>query len=81
ADCAAIAQHAVTKAIGSHALYTYPAWMASESFAFYQKYFPGVFAFVGIENEEKGTGAEHHNAHFDIDEDVLKLGVAATVQY
>jgi len=40
-----------------------------------------VFAFVGIRNEEKGTGAEHHNAHFDIDEDVLKLGVAATVQY
>ncbi|WP_103107927.1 amidohydrolase [Brevibacillus reuszeri] len=81
ADCAAIAQNAVTKAIGSHALYTYPAWMASESFAFYQKYFPGVFTFVGIENGEKGTGAEHHNAHFDIDEDVLKLGVAATVQY
>jgi len=81
AECAAIAQNAVTKAIGSHALYTYPAWMASESFAFYQKYFPGVFAFVGIENEEKGTGAEHHNDHFDIDEDVLKLGVAATVQY
>ena len=49
--------------------------------AFYQKYFPGVFTFVGIENEEKGTGAEHHNAHFDIDEEVLKLGVAATVQY
>ncbi|WP_312116935.1 amidohydrolase [Brevibacillus reuszeri] len=80
-DCAAIAMNAVTKSIGAHTLYAYPAWMASESFAFYQKYFPGVFAFVGIENEEKGTGAEHHNAHFDIDEEVLKLGVAATVQY
>lgn len=81
ADCAAIASDAVEKSIGKQALYPYPAWMASEPFAFYQKYFPGIFAFVGIANEEKGTGAEHHNAHFDLDEDVLKLGVAATVQY
>ncbi|KAB2333332.1 hypothetical protein F7731_15875 [Cytobacillus depressus] len=61
--------------------YTYPAWMASEPFNYYQKYFPGVFAFVGIENKKKGTGAEHHNPRFDIAEDVLKLGVAATIQY
>ncbi|MGG1658308.1 amidohydrolase [Brevibacillus sp. NRS-1366] len=80
-DCAVIAADAVEKSMGKKALYPYPAWMASEPFAFYQKYFPGVFAFVGIENHEKGTGAEHHNAHFDLDEDVLKLGVAATVQY
>ncbi|WP_010280479.1 amidohydrolase [Bacillus timonensis] len=80
-ECADIAKEAVKKSIGGEALYEYPAWMASESFSFFQKYFPGVFAFVGIQNEEKGTGAEHHNPHFDIDEDVLKLGVAATVQY
>jgi hypothetical protein len=55
--------------------------MASETFGFYQKCFPGVFAFVGIKNPEKGTGAEHHNIYFDLDEDALKLGVAATVQY
>lgn len=79
--CASIAKHAVIEALGENTIYNYPAWMASEPFSLYQKYFPGVFAFVGIENEEKGTGAEHHNAHFDIDEDVLKLGVAATVQY
>lgn len=80
-ECAALAEHAVTSALGDKAIIHYPAWMASEPFAYYQKYFPGVFAFVGIENAEKGTGAEHHNAHFDLDEDVLKLGVAATVQY
>ncbi len=80
-QCAAIALDAVKKAAGEGAVYSYPAWMASEPFAFYQKYLPGVFAFVGIENAEKGTGADHHNPKFDIDEDVLKLGTASTVQY
>ncbi|MEH7276504.1 amidohydrolase [Neobacillus vireti] len=80
-DCASIALEAVKTSLGEEAVYHYPAWMASETFAYYQKYFPGVFAFLGIENKEKGIGAEHHNAHFDLDEDVLKLGVAATVQF
>ncbi len=79
--CAEIAENAIKSTLGEEALIHYPAWMASEPFSYYQKYFPGVFAFVGIENSEKGVGAEHHNAHFDIDEDVLKLGVTATVQY
>lgn len=80
-SCARIAEKAIERAIGTHALQTLPAWMASEPFAFYQAFFPGVFAFLGIQNEAKGTGADHHNAHFDVDEDVLQLGVAATVQY
>ncbi|HLS65872.1 MAG TPA: amidohydrolase [Pseudogracilibacillus sp.] len=79
--CAALAHAAVEKVLGHEAVIHYPAWMASEPFGLYQRYFPGVFAFLGIKNEEKGTGAEHHNEHFDIDEDVLKLGAAATVQY
>lgn len=80
-DCAEIAFDAVKDSIGEESIYNYPAWMASEPFALYQKYLPGVFAFLGIENEEKGTGADHHSSLFDIDEDVLKLGVASTVQY
>ncbi|MGE7840280.1 amidohydrolase [Lysinibacillus sp. NPDC093712] len=80
-DCAQLAIAAVEGAVGVNALHSTPAWMASESFAFYEKYFPGVFAFVGIQNIDKGIGAEHHNVYFDIDEDALKLGVAATVQY
>lgn len=79
--CANLAKEAITEALGEEVLYKYSAWMASEPFALYQKYFPGIFAFVGTENEMKGTGAEHHNAHFDIDEDVLKLGIVATVKY
>src|SRR5699024_432306 len=80
-QCAEIARNAVEKSIGNEVLSSFPAWMASEPFGFYQKYFPGVFAFLGLKNEEKGIGAEHHHPKFDIDESVLKIGVAATVQY
>lgn len=80
-DCTSIARKAVERSLGQEVLYNYPAWMASEPFAFYQKYLPGVFAFVGIENEAKGTGAGHHHPKFEIDDEVLKLGVAVTVQY
>ncbi|SHJ48416.1 amidohydrolase [Dethiosulfatibacter aminovorans DSM 17477] len=80
-DCSKIAAQSVVKALGEDALYQRHPWMGGESMAFYMQYFPGVFAFLGIGNEEKGTGAGHHNPHFDIDEDVLKLGAAATVQY
>lgn len=79
--CAAIAKKAVTKSIGENALQSFPAWMASEPFSIYQAFFPGIFAFLGIYNENEGTGADHHNVHFDVDEAVLKLGVAATVQF
>lgn len=36
---------------------------------------------VGIKNDEKGTGALHHNEYFDLDEDALKLGVTGAVTY
>lgn len=58
-----------------------PVWMASESFGKYQKLVPGLFAFVGIRNEELGAGANHHNAKFDMDEKALALGVLLTLQF
>ena len=58
-----------------------PAWMASESFGAYQDVVPGVFAFVGIQNEELGSGAAHHNVKFDLDEKALSIGAAATLQF
>lgn len=80
-QCSQIAERAVAKSIGKEALKLHPPWMASEPFAFYQAFFPGVFAFLGIKNIAKGTGADHHNIHFDVDEDALQLGVAVTLQY
>lgn len=56
-------------------------WMASESFNQYLQQWPGVFAFLGVENEEKGIGAGHHNQEFDIDEAVLYKGAAASATF
>lgn len=56
-------------------------WYASESFSMYSQIAPIVFAFVGVGNEELGSGAEHHNDRFDIDDDALYYGIASTVKF
>jgi metal-dependent amidase/aminoacylase/carboxypeptidase family protein len=47
----------------------------------YLNKYSGVYAFLGINNKELGTGAGLHNPNFDIDEACLKNGVAVTVQF
>lgn len=44
--------------------------MTAEDFAFYQKKWPGVFAFVGL-----GNAPALHNNKFDFDEKALKAGI------
>ncbi|ARK22014.1 amidohydrolase [Sporosarcina sp. P26b] len=56
-------------------------WFASESFNKYSKISPIVFVFVGVRDEEYGSGAEHHNDQFDIDENALVNGVMATTKF
>jgi len=81
ADLSAFGKQAIAKHVGSEYVGKVDPWMASESFSVYLQFYPGVFAFLGMKNPEKGVGAEHHNEKFDVDEDVLKLGVAAQVAY
>lgn len=50
-------------------------WYASETFSVCMNRWPGALAFLGIRNEAAGSGAEHHNARFDVDESVLWRGV------
>lgn len=49
-------------------------WYASETFCACLSRWPGALAFLGIRNEEVGSGAEHHNERFDVDEGVLWRG-------
>jgi len=56
-------------------------WMASETMAVIHSHWPGAMGFLGINNPSKGTGAPHHNGHFEIDQDVLKYGTAMHVAY
>ncbi len=41
---------------------------------------PGCFFFIGSANEAKGLNAPHHNPRFDIDENVLPLGVTVLAE-
>ena len=50
--------------------------MASEDFSYLVDEVPGMFFFVGAANAEKGITFGHHHPCFNIDEDVLPLGVA-----
>lgn len=74
------AQNALKKN-APEALITDKRWFASESFPQYGELAPTVFAFVGIKNEAYGSGAEHHNEYFDIDDKGLKYGVLAEVGF
>ncbi len=56
-------------------------WFASESFSLYTDKYPSVLGFVGIANEELGSGAEHHNGKFDLDEEALQVGVTGAVTF
>lgn len=56
-------------------------WYASETFSHYSKVAPTVFAFVGTKNEALGSGAEHHNEYFDIDDASLEFGIGTMVKF
>jgi amidohydrolase len=47
----------------------------SEDFAYYLKYVPGMFFFIGTRNLDKGIKENNHSSSFDIDETVLIKGV------
>lgn len=50
--------------------------MASEDVSFLLEQIPGMYFFVGMANKEKGITFGHHHPQFNVDEDVLPLGVA-----
>lgn len=56
-------------------------WFASESFSDYSKLSRTIFTLIGIKNEELGSGAEHHNEYFDLDEASLELGIKSMVKF
>ncbi|MBK5261655.1 MAG: amidohydrolase [Peptostreptococcaceae bacterium] len=53
--------------------------MLGDDFAEFSRRIPGIYYFVGVADESKNTNHEHHNPHFDIDEDALLVGVEMQV--
>ncbi|AEF83654.1 peptidase, M20/M25/M40 family [Treponema primitia ZAS-2] len=59
----------------------YDPMMGADDFALIAKLYPSVMIHLGIDNPEKGSGADLHTDIFDLDEEVLHLGVAATIGF
>ena len=56
-------------------------WFGSESFSDYNKIAKTIFALVGTKNDKLGSGAEHHNEYFDIDEESIAIAIKAMVKF
>lgn len=54
--------------------------MAGEDFAEYGRLVPSLFYFVGVSNKNKNTVYPHHHPCFNIDEDMLAVGVEMHVR-
>ncbi|NCB32676.1 MAG: amidohydrolase [Erysipelotrichia bacterium] len=76
-----LARKALTEVLPKGAVVSCEPWYASESFSRVTAKYRAVFAHLGINNAEYGSGAPHHNGFFDVDENVLKLGVMSTLKY
>ncbi|WP_127058812.1 amidohydrolase [Veillonella ratti] len=66
---------------GTEVLSPCERWYASECYSAYLLKYPGALGFLGIRNENYGSGAAHHNGKFDIDESGLYLGVCAELAF
>jgi amidohydrolase len=62
--------------VGSESLGLPQRTMGGEDVCFFMDDIPGTFFFLGSANSERGLDYGHHHPRFDIDEDVLPLGVA-----
>lgn len=80
-DVVEISKSAFVSVFGSDAIANNKSSMGSETFSFISALYPSAFVYLGTKNEEIGTGAAHHNPHFDVDDSVLKLGIAAHIAF
>ena len=73
---AVLAARAAAKVVGEGAVVTSLPTpnMGGEDFAYFLTEKKGAYMFLSSSNPEKGTNVPHHNAKFDVDEDVLHLG-------
>jgi len=76
-----IATESIGAAIGVERIVPGELSLGGESFSTLTAYYPSIMAHVGNYNPEKGTTAQLHSPFFEVDPEVLKYGVAATVAY
>ena len=80
-QCVELAREIIGQIISPDNLVKIDPWTGSESMAEVHLLYPGVFCFLGIGNQKKGTCAEAHTPEFDVDEDAFVTGIAAALGY
>jgi metal-dependent amidase/aminoacylase/carboxypeptidase family protein len=50
-------------------------------FSYFTDKIPGMYAFIGVRNEEKNITPISHNENFNVDESALKRGTALYAQF
>ncbi len=80
AEVAEVVRAAAEAVIGLENVFSGERTMGSEDAAFFMQDVPGCYFFLGAANAARGLNAPHHNPRFDIDEDVLPLGVAVLIE-
>lgn len=78
---AKLARKSISSVLGDTYLAYDSNWFASESFSRYGSLAPSLFALVGTKSELVGSGAEHHNEYFDLDEESLYYATCSMVKF
>ena len=71
---------ACSRGIGKENVVVVKPAMGGEDFSYYLEKVPGAFFRLGNRNEAKGTIYPYHSSLFDVDEDILPLGVEMFVR-
>ncbi|MGL4671625.1 M20 family metallopeptidase [Cetobacterium sp.] len=79
--CSEIAAQSVKTLLGDDGIIKMEKITGGEDFCYFLQQVPGVLAFVGAGNPEKGAHYPHHHEKFSIDEDCLEIGAALYAQY
>lgn len=76
-----IARKAASDIMGKDALVPMEKQMGAEDFSVYLETIPGLFAFLGARNRDKGIDCVHHHPAFDVDEDTFPDGSAIYARF
>lgn len=76
-----LAKESALKVFGAEGIKELGRQMNSEDFSYYLKDIPGLYAFVGYRNEEKGAIYPPHHEKFKIDEDYMMYGFKMHIQF
>jgi len=77
---AQLVRETAIKVLGAEHVTADQMTMTAEDMSEFLSRVPGCFFFIGSANTDKGLNAAHHNPRFDIDEDVLPMGVAVLAE-